>query len=171
MATVGLKNLYFAEVTADDDSSTTYGTPTKIAGAISVDIKPSLNTATLYGDDAPFATESSMTDIVVTIEAAELSVSNYNSLLGHTGGVAKASDVAPYVALLFESQKHDGQTRYVKLYKGKFSEAQETYNTKGESVEFTTPKIEGHFVARQSDGAWKEIKDAAAGDTTWYASV
>lgn len=171
MATVGLKNLYYATVTADDTSSTTYGSPTRLAGAISVDINPSNSSATLYGDDAPFATDTSMTDIVVTIEAAEISTANYNALLGHTGGVAKASDVAPYVALLFESQKHDGQTRYVKLYKGKFAESQETYQTKGESVEFTTPKLEGHFVARQSDGAWKIVQDAAAGDSTWYSSV
>lgn len=171
MATVGLKNLYFAPLTQDTDESTTYGTPFKLAGAISVDINPSLAFATLYGDDAPFASEASMTEIAVTIEAAEISVENANSLLGHTGGVSKASDVAPYGALMFEGQKHDGQTRYVCLYKGKFNESQETYNTKGDSVEFTTPKLEGRFVARQSDGAWKKVTDGAPGNDSWYSAV
>ena len=55
MATVGLKNLYYAIMSADAAGGVTYGSPVKIAGAINVDINPTVNFATLYGDDAPFA--------------------------------------------------------------------------------------------------------------------
>jgi len=182
MATVGLKNLYYAPVSSDTSSGITYGTMKKIAGAIQVDINPSISFSTLYGDDAPFATDSSMTEISVTIESADLSLEDMAELLGHTVDgttkqlVAKASDVAPYVGLAFESNKHNGKTRYVKLLKGKFSPTQETIQTKGESVQFTTPRLEGRFVAREYDGEWKRVADSdntesASLITAWYSSM
>ncbi len=182
MATVGLKNLYYAPLSGDTVSGVTYGTPVKIAGAISVDINPSVNFATLYGDDAPFAADSSMSEITVTVEACDLTLEDQAALLGHTVDsttkqlVAKADDTAPYVALAFEAKKHNGNTRYVKLLKGKFAPTQETIQTKGESVTYTTPKLEGRFVAREYDGAWKRVADSdntesAALIEAWYSSI
>jgi phi13 family phage major tail protein len=89
---------------------------------------------------------------------------------------AKASDTAPYVGLAFEAKKHNGETRYVKLLKGRFSPTQETIQTKGESVQFTTPKLEGRFVARTYDGVWKRIVDSdnsgsATLITGWYSAM
>ena len=182
MATVGLKNLHYAECSADSSSGVTYGTPKKIAGVNNVDINPTVNFATLYGDDAPFASESSMSEITVTIETADMPLEDQAALLGHTIDsttkqmVAKASDTAPYVALMFEAKKHNGQTRYVKLLKGKFAPSQETLQTRGESVEYTVPRLEGRFVAREYDGAWKRVADSdntesATVITNWYTSV
>lgn len=182
MATVGLKNLYYAIVSADTSSGVTYGTPVKIAGAINVDVNPTVNFSTLYGDDAPFASESSMSEISVSIETADLSLEDQAALLGNTIDsttkelVQKASDTAPYVALMFESGKHNGNTRYVKLLKGKFAPTQETLQTRGESVEYTTPKLEGRFVAREYDGEWKRIADSDNTESatiiaSWYTSV
>lgn len=182
MATVGLKNLYYAIVSADTSSGVTYGAPVKIAGAINVDVNPTVNFSTLYGDDAPFASESSMSEISVSIETADLSLEDQAALLGNTIDsttkelVQKASDTAPYVALMFESGKHNGNTRYVKLLKGKFAPTQETLQTRGESVEYNTPKLEGRFVAREYDGEWKRIADSDNTESatiiaSWYTSV
>ena len=182
MATVGLKNLYYAALSSDTSSGATYGTPVKIAGAVSVDINPSVNFATLYGDDAPFAADSSMSEITVTIESCDLTLEDQAALLGHTVNSttkqmeAKASDTAPYVALLFEAKKHNGNTRYVKLLKGKFAPTQETMQTKGESVTYTTPRLEGRFVAREYDGAWKRVADSDNTESAtliagWYSAV
>ncbi len=85
--------------------------------------------------------------------------------------VAKSSDVAPYVALAFEANKHNGETRYVKLLKGKFAPSQETIQTRGESVEYATPKLEGRFVAREYDGAWRRMKDSAEAIPSWYTAI
>lgn len=181
MATVGLKNLYYAKQTADAAGGVTYGTMKKIAGAIQVDINPSISYNTLYGDDAPFAADSSMTEITVTMETADLPLEDMAELLGHTVNAntkqleAKASDTAPYVGIAFEANKHNGKTRYVKLLKGKFAPTQETIQTKGESVQYTTPKLEGRFVARTFDGAWRRMVDSDnAGSATlidgWYSS-
>lgn len=182
MATVGLKNLYYAIMSADAAGGVTYGSPVKIAGAINVDINPTVNFATLYGDDAPFASESSMSEITVSIETADLPIEDQAALLGATVDnsakelIQKASDVAPYVALMFESTKHNSQTRYVKLLKGKFAASQETMQTRGESVEYTTPKLEGRFVARTYDGQWKRTADSDNAESAtvianWYSAV
>lgn len=182
MATVGLKNLYYAVLSSDTSSGVTYGTPVKIAGAVSVDMNPSVNFATLYGDDAPFAADSSMSEIAVTIESCDLKLEDQAALLGQTVNtttkelVAKASDAAPYVALMFEAKKHNGNTRYVKLLKGKFAPTQETMQTKGESVTYTTPKLEGRFVAREYDGEWKRVADSDNTESAtliagWYSAV
>ena len=182
MATIGLKNIYYARVTGDSSSGVTYATPVRIAGAIQVDINPSISFNTLYGDDAPFAADSAMPEIAVTMETADMSLEDTAALLGHTVDpttkqmIAKSEDKAPYVALLFEADKHNGQTRYVKLLKGKFAPTQETVQTKGESVNFTTPRLEGRFVAREYDGAWKRTADSdntesATVIASWYDSV
>ena len=164
MAQIGLKNFYYSPITTDDDETTTYGAMKKIGNAVSVDINPTVNKVQLYGDDMAVAADTSLGEITVTIETTEIPLADQAILLGHsydsvTGMTAKSSDVAPYVGLAFESDKHDGTTRCIKLLKGKFSPSQETINTKGENLEYQVPKIEGTFVARQSDGAWKKVKD------------
>lgn len=177
MALVGLKNIHYAVISADSDSGTTYGTPKKIGNAVSVDINPSTQKAALYGDDMAVATATAMGEVTVTIETTDIPLEDLAILLGATADstgeiIFKSSDVAPYVGLAFESEKHDGGIRCMKLLKGKFAQTQETINTKGENIEYQVPKIEGTFVARQSDGGWKQFKDVAAGTSTatWYST-
>ena len=177
MALIGLKNFYYAIISDDTDGGkTTYGAPKKIGNAVSVDISPAIQKVSLYGDDMAVATAISMGEVTVTIETTDIPLADQAALLGATasddGIISKSSDVAPYVGLAFESEKHDGGIRCVKLLKGKFAPSQETINTKGEQIQFQVPKIEGTFVARQSDGAWKQIKDFEAGAATdsWYTS-
>lgn len=182
MSLIGLKNLYYAVVTSDTASSdTTYGTPVKIGEAVSVDINPTVNTAKLFGDDMAVAVDVSLGEVTVTIETTDIPIQDLSILLGNTYdsdtsiATSKSSDSsgAAYVALLFESTKHNGGTRCVKLLKGRFAPTQETINTKGENLEYQNPRIEGTFVARLSDGAWKKVKDYAKGASTadWYTSV
>ena len=154
----------------------TYDPPKKIGHAVSVDIQPQIATANLYGDDMSVATDIALQEISVTIETTHIPLEDQAILLGHTYAngelTAKMSDTAPYVALLFESQKHDGGIRCVKLLKGKFAPSQETINTKGEQLDYQVPQLTGTFVAAAS-GEWKIIKDFAASTSTasWYTSV
>ena len=187
MALIGLKNFYYAVISADTSpegstaGSTTYGALKKLGNAVSVDINPAINKAILHGDDMAVATDISFGEVTVTLETTDIPLEDQAILLGHTYDsttsalTAKSSDVAPYVGIAFESEKHNGGIRCVKLLKGKFSPSQETINTRGENIEYQTPKLEGTFVARQSDGAWKMIKDVAAsvsgGTSSWYTSM
>lgn len=177
MALIGLKNLYYAPIT-EDGATTTYGPPKKIGNAVSVDINPAVQKNALYGDDMAVATATSLGEVTVSLETTDIPLEDQAVLLGATYDsvnntiLSKGSDVAPYVGIAFESEKHSGGIRCAKLLKGKFAPSQETINTKGENIEFQVPKIEGTFVARQSDGAWKQVKDFAAGASTasWYTS-
>lgn len=180
MAQIGLKKFFYAKMLAEDTTTTqaVYDTPKRITGLNTIDISPNVNKATLYGDDAPLATESSLGEIEVTIDLADLPLADAAALLGHTIDsdgvmVSKGDDSAPYVAIMFESDKHNGETRFVKLLKGKFSESQETINTRGDSIEYQLPQITASFVARAYDGAWKKTFDTT--DTSvassWYTNV
>ena len=176
MAQVGLKNLYYALMTIGTNGAETYGTPKKIGNAVSVDISPSIDTTSLYGDDMAVATDINFKEVTVTIETTDIPLEDQAALLGHTYSdgalTAKMTDSSPYVGLMFESQKHDGGIRCVKLMKGKFAESQETINTKGESIDYQVPQLEGTFVAG-GDGTWKKIKDFAkdADTSSWYESM
>ena len=185
MSLVGLKHIYYAplltDTAADGDTpgSTTYGTPKKIGNAISIEANPTTQTATLFGDDMAVDSTIALQDVSVTLETTDIPLADQAILLGHTydsvsGSLTcKGSDTAPDVAILFESDKHDGGTRCVKLLKGKFAPSQETINTKGDNLDYQVPQITGTFVSRQSDGAWKIVKDFAKGADTssWYTSV
>lgn len=177
MAQVGLKNIYYAVMESDTASTTTYATPVKLGNAISVDMNPTIDKNTLYGDDMAVATNSNLKEITVTIETTEISLEARAALLGHTFEsdtlIEKSSDLAPYVALMFESGTHDGKILCVKLVKGKFTLTQETINTQGETIDYQPPKLEGTFVSRQSDSEIRLRKIYAKGTSTadWYTNA
>lgn len=181
MAKVGLSNFYYALNTKDDNTGVTYSPPVKVAGIISADIKTGSDTATLFADNGPAETATALGEITVDIELKDLSLEAQAALLGHTitAGVMKnnADDVAPYVAIMFESLKSNGKKRFVKLLKGKFQEPDDTNKTKEDKIAFQTQKISGKFVIREFDGIWKETTDedatgyVAATGTAWYTAV
>lgn len=181
MATIGLSNFHYAILNSDTTSGTTYGTPVHVIGLRSATITPTTSEATLYYDNMAAETFSSLSDISIEIEMGHLTLAEQAALLGHTYAdgqmVASKDDVAPYVAIMFEALHGDGSKKLVKLYKGKFAEVTETYNTNGENIEFTSPKITATFVSRISDGKWKAVFDEreTGADATiasaWYTSV
>jgi len=160
MAVVGLKNLHYAKLTKDDDTGVTYGTPKKIAPAISVQMNTNSNTATLYADDGPAATDSALGVTEVTINTSDLPTAVEAELLGHTINedgvmIENSDDAAPYVAIGFSSITSDGGEMFVWLLKGKFSVPQQNHQTKGENIEYQTPTIVGQFLKRDFDGDWR----------------
>lgn len=181
MAKVGLKNLYYAEQLTDTLTGTTYDVPVKVSGAITADVKPGSSSDTLYADNGPAETATTLGDIAVSFELKDLPLEVHAKLLGHTisGGVmiSKASDVAPYVAIMFEGLKSNGKKRYVKLLKGMFQEPDDNYKTKTNKVDFQTAKIEGKFIMRTYDEQWKRTADEESADyvatigTAWYTAV
>ena len=72
----------------------------------------------------------------------------------------KTNDSANYVGVgFFADEIIDGKREYVAtvVYKVKFGEASNEYSTKGDNIEFKTPKIEG-VIAGLSNGEWKTTK-------------
>jgi len=175
---VGLKDLYYAMLTKDDATGATYEAPALVAGAISAKISAKTDSVTLYADDTAFETASSLGEIDLELEMADLPLSVQAALLGHTvnNGVLEATntDVAPYVAVGFRALKSNGKYRYYWLLKGKFQIPDDESKTKEDKVSFQTAKLKGTFVCRVYDGKWKLVGDedeSGFAATGWFSNT
>lgn len=154
MATrIGCDNLVYAVMKTEDtaDAAPEYNEVTKAPGVMSININPNGAIETLFADDGPMDTASTLGKIDVEIQKNELTTQNKADLLGHaldTNGalVYGDSDVAPWAAIGFRTLKSNGKYRYVWLYKGKFTEPEDQNETKGDSINFQADTIKGQFV-------------------------
>lgn len=153
MATrIGCDNLVYAPMTTEDtaDQAPAYGEVTRAIGVMSLNINPNGSQETLFADDGPMETASTLGRIEVEIQKAELTTQNKADLLGHQidskGGLVYGdSDIAPWHAIGFRTLKSNGKYRYVWLYKGKFNEPEDNNETKGDSINFQSDTISGQF--------------------------
>lgn len=156
MATVGLKDIYFAPIIEDTEEGTTYDTPFRVGKGITANIQPQYNTADLRADDGVAETTESRGITTVTLNTDDLTSTVESKLLGkkiNSDGVLIDSedDRPPYGALMFRAEKANGAYRYQVLYKGKFTPPENNYETKQETPTFQTPTINGRFLRRVSD--------------------
>ena len=153
MATrIGCDNLVYAPMTTEDtpEQAPAYGEVTKAIGVMSLNINPNGAQETLFADDGPMETASTLGKIEVEIQKAELTTKDKANLLGHTidgnGALIYGdSDIAPWHAVGFRTLKSNGKYRYVWLYKGKFTEPEDNNETKGDSINFQSDTIKGQF--------------------------
>ena len=177
MAQIGLTNLWYGILTEGADGTPSYGGAKSFGKAVSTKVAPSNNDAKLYADDALAESDSSFNSAKVTLGVADDDLTIFAEILGHKlsepDGVMtrNVNDAAPYVGLgrvvtKLVNNKHIYKGEF--LYKVKFSEPSQEDETKGESVDFKTPEIEGTAVAL-ANGDWSDsgvfdTKDAAI---TW----
>ena len=151
MATIGLDKLFYAPITEDENGDEEYGTPVMLAKAMTAELSIELNEATLYADDGA-------AEIVKEFKSGTLSL-----------GV---DDIG--VAVGFRARKANGTYRYFWLYRVKFAVPSTNLTTKGDSIEFSTPTIEGTVTRRnkldgKNEHPWKaEVNED---DTAVEASV
>ena len=177
MAQIGLTNLWYGILTEAEDGTPTYGGAKSFGKAVSAKVDVSANDATLYADDALVEADTSFQSASVTLGVADDDMTVFAEILGHkvaeSGGemVRSAEDAAPWVGLgrvvtKVVNGKHVFKGEF--LNKVKFSEPSQEDETKGDSVDFTTPEIEG-TAAPLANGDWSaaqvfDTKDAAV---TW----
>lgn len=178
---IGLKDIYYAILDSDPvGGSPVYQAPVRIAGAITANINPNSSSETLYMDDGPSETATTMGAVELEMNIGDLPLEVQAALLGHeiTGGVLKrkSTDIPPWLAIGFRALKSNGSYRYTWLAKGKFQVPEQAHETKGESVAFQTPTINGSFVRRDSDEEWERHIDEDHVDyipsmgTNWFTS-
>lgn len=137
-----------------------------IGKAINFTGTPNKNDVTLYADDATAETDKTQRNWSVSLNVDDLTLKVRADLLGHKyekvesfegmdgmSGVTNAEkmtigtdDVAPYFGTgFYKRRRKDNVTSYevVWLYKVQYSEPTENAETKGESVNFQTPTMEG----------------------------
>lgn len=179
---IGLSNVNYALLTNDPNSGTaTYGSVTALKGAITASINPNSSVDTLFADDGPYDTATTLGKIQLDLTVADLDLATQAALLGHTlngSGVLirKATDVPPWIAIGFKSLKSNGKYRYTWLAKGKFSLPQQDTETKADKIKFQNPKVTGNFTVRICDGEWERHIDedssgyTASQGTNWFNS-
>lgn len=182
---IGLKDIFVSEI---DKTDGTFGTPERVAKAIEANVTPNVSNVILYADDGAAESASSEGETVIELNIDALTNKMYAKLLGKTvnsdGVIEDSSGDQPIdVALGFRSLKSNGKYRFFWFYKGKFQLPEESYRTKGESIEYNTPTITGTFVHSdkvlntKGEGIKRVIVDEddtevdGAITTGWFAAV
>lgn len=178
---VGLQDIYYAKLTKDDPTGVEYDTPKMLLPAITANVTPTVNSATLYGNDGPIVTANALGEITVEIGVADIPLETQADLLGSSINadgllVDNADDQAPEVALGYRRSMSDGSFRYTWLLKGKFQLPAEEAQTKQGEPTFQTPTITGIFLKRLFDGNWRFRADSnnaasAALIAAWFDAV
>lgn len=180
MAKIGLTNLWWGKLTEGEDGTPTYDGAKTFGKAVSTKVDVTNNDATLYAEDALAESDKTFNSAKVTLDVADDDDTIFAPILGHTVSegptnkgemVRNANDTAPYIGLgRVITKMVNGAIKYKGefLYKVKFSEPSQDDKTKGESVEFKTPEIEG-TASSLANGNWSaaqtfDTKDAAV---TW----
>ena len=187
MATIGLDKLYYADITEAVNGEETYGTPQVLAKAISADLSVELAEAILYADDGAAEIVKEFKSGTLSLGVDDIGTDAAQDLTGatlDTNGVLVSSgeDTGKPVAVGFRAQKSNGNYRYFWLYRIKFGLPATNLATKGDSISFSTPTIEGTVMRRNKvDGngkhPWKsEVTEgntgvAASTLASWFTTV
>ena len=187
MATIGLDKLYYSKITEDKDGNETYATPTQLAKAMTADLSVELAEATLYADDGAAEIVKEFKSGTLSLGIDDLGAEIASDLTGCTideSGVviSTAEDGSSPVAVGFRAKKANGKYKYYWLYRVKFGIPATNLATKGDSITFSTPTIEGTIMRRNKPDIsgkhpWKaeatEVysKIKATVITNWYNEV
>ena len=185
MATIGLKNLYMAEITEDQYGNEVYGTPQRLAKAISANMSVEYAEGELYADDALSESVKEFKKGTLTLGIDDLGTQMASKLTGakvDRNGVLISSDAdtPKPVAIGFQAKKSNGKTKFFWLLRVLFGVPNTELATKGDSITFNTPSIEGTILRRnkaENDGShsWKAEATEGEVDATitdgWFDDV
>ncbi|MGI6332332.1 MAG: major tail protein [Zhaonellaceae bacterium] len=187
MATIGLDRLYYAKITENENGEETYDTPVPLAKAITAELSVELAEATLYADDGAAEVVKEFQSGTLTLGVADIGVAAAEVLTGATLDdnnvlISASEDGGAPVAIGFRAKKANGKYRYFWLYRVKFGIPATNLQTKGDSITFSTPTIEGTVMRRnkpdgQGKHPWKaEVSEDDPGVlpeiiNNWYTEV
>lgn len=173
MAHIGMKYPVAAPWMEDN----TYGAGFVIGKAMNFTGTPNKNDVTLYADDGAAETDLSIRDWGTSLGVDDATLKVQAELLGHGYVAAKEAgegqeaapesmeigtdDVAPFFGTgFYKRRRKNNITSFtvIWLYKVQYSEPTENAETKGESVNFQTPTIEGKAFPVEVTGANNEKK-------------
>lgn len=161
MATIGLDKLYYSKITEDANGDETYSIPVQLAKAMKADLSVELAEATLYADDGPAEIVKEFKSGKLSLGIDDIGVTAAEDLTGakidDNHVVVSGSDDGGFaVAVGFRAKKANGKYRYFWLYRVVFGIPATNLATKGDSITFSTPTIEGTVLRRNKlDGNGK----------------
>lgn len=186
MATIGLDRLYYSKIT-ETDGVETYETPKQLAKAIKADLSVELAEAVLYADDGAAEVVKEFKSGKLSLGIDDIGATAAEDLTGaklddNKVLISSSEDGGSPVAIGFRAKKANGKYRYFWLYRVKFGIPETNLQTKGDSITFQTPTIEGTVMRRnkldgQGNHPWKaEVSEDDAGViastiTSWFTQV
>ena len=177
---IGCEQLHIAEVTKDDLSGTTFGTPVPIPSLISIDITDNTENITFYSDNTTEQVIPSFSGKEVSLELGYLTNELEAMISGNefVDGVLTQSIQATSkeYALMFRAPKSKGGFSYVCLYKGVLAREESNYKTKEDSIESSNVTLSGVFMPLVSNGkvaikADSDEEQPSALISTWFTKV
>ena len=158
----GLKDIYIAEVTANNGTTYTTKTPVKLARALSAKVSDKFTTEKVYSDD-------NVEDIVEQYEGTEIDFSvntlapqDYAALyenLYKNGFLLKAAgDGAKEIAIGWRAKKRNGKYEFTWYYCGKLERPEMNYETQEDKTKTQTASLKGTFYARQKEDTIEDKK-------------
>ena len=187
MATIGLDKLYYAKITEDEVGNETYEVPKTLAKAVSAELSVELAEATLYADDSAAEIVKEFKSGTLTLGVDDIGIEIASDLTGaqidrNNVLISAGQDAGSPVAIGFRAKKTNGKYKYYWLYRVKFGIPAASLATKGDSISFSTPSIEGTVLCRNKVDAsgkhpWKaEVTEGDTGVTEsvindWYKNV
>lgn len=187
MATIGLDKLFYANIEEDELGNETYDNPRVLAKAMTADLTVELNEAVLYADDGAAEVVKEFKSGTLSLGVDDIGAPVASDLTGTTidaNGVviSTSEDGGKPVAVGFRAKRSNGKYRYFWLYRVKFGIPATNLATKGDSITFSTPTIEGSIMRRnkpdfEGKHPWKaEATEGAEGVSqsvinSWYESV
>lgn len=153
MATIGLDKLYYSKITEDAGGIETYGTPIQLAKAMKADLSVELAEATLYADDGPAEIVKEFKSGKLSLGIDDIGITAAEDLTGaqiddNHVVVSGSEDGGTPVAVGFRAKKANGKYRYFWLYRVVFGIPATNLTTKGDSITFSTPTVEGTVLRR-----------------------
>ena len=187
MATIGLDKLYYAKITEDEVGNETYEVPKTLAKAVSAELSVAIAEATLYADDSAAEIVKEFKSGTLTLGVDDIGIEIASDLTGaqidrNNVLISAGQDAGSPVAIGFRAKKSNGKYKYYWLYRVKFGIPAASLATKGDSISFSTPSIEGTVLCRNKVDAsgkhpWKaEVTEGDTGVTEsviddWYKNV
>ncbi len=187
MSTIGLDSLYYAKITEDANGDETYSSPIKLAKAMTAELSVELAEATLFADDGASEIVKEFKSGTISLGIDDIGVTAAQDLTGakidnNHVVISTSNDSCDPVAIGFRAKKSNGKYRYYWLYRVKFGIPGASLQTKGDSITFSTPTIEGTVMRRNKvDGLnnhpWKsEVNedDSSVSSSTisgWFSEV
>jgi phi13 family phage major tail protein len=182
-----LDSLFYAKITEDQNGIETYGTPKVLAKAMTAELSIELIEAILYADDGA-------SEVIKEFKSGSLSlgIDDIGSLVAQdlTGCkidsnnvvVSRSEDGGSPVAIGFRAKKANGKYRYFWLYRVIFNVPSTSLASKGDSITFSSPTIEGTVFRRnkldsENKHPWKaEVTEGDSGVAPstisgWFTSV
>lgn len=181
----GVEGLVAAEVTKDDDTGYTTGTPFAVAGVAQISRTTESNSEAHYYDNIPAVVVMNTSSDTVTINASAIPLDVLAKLTGQaydaaTGSLVEAVREVKYFAIGYKTKKTNGDEMYVWRYKGTFNIPDETNITEDSSTTANGQELvytgisTSHKFAKTGKGAKALVVDTAlelANVSAFFTSV